>query len=194
MFIKEGGSELNVSVTSKEEIIRQCQLMVQTEGLGSISIRSVAKKCKISVGAVYNYFPSKSALLSAVIGSIWLDIFHMQEDSFSFSDFIACLSWLFESIQEGGKKYPDFFSSHISVLASDEKEIGKKMMEEYFSHIKESLLNVILADKKIKESAFNKVLTPELFVEYIFQLFMYATMNDAKNSQGILELARKYLY
>ena len=37
-----------------------------------ITIRKVAKECETAVGTVYNYFPSKEALLAAVMMDDWL--------------------------------------------------------------------------------------------------------------------------
>ena len=53
---------MNLPSTSKEEIISICQRLAKEKGLSSINMRSVAIECSVSVGAIYNYFPSKSEL------------------------------------------------------------------------------------------------------------------------------------
>ena len=42
--------------------------------------------CGVSVGCIYNYFASKTELLSATVESIWSDIFHHTEDEVVFQD------------------------------------------------------------------------------------------------------------
>ena len=40
-------------------------------------MRTVASECGIALGSLYNYFSSKSELLSATIEAVWKDIFQM---------------------------------------------------------------------------------------------------------------------
>ena len=50
-----------------EEVGRQ----VRERGYAAMTIRSVAKACGVGVGTVYNYYPSKDALLAAYLLSDW---------------------------------------------------------------------------------------------------------------------------
>ena len=52
----------------------------------------------------------------------------MSSEQFSFTNFIECLTWLFESIQEGSQEYPEFLSKHAMSLAAEDKVVGQKMM------------------------------------------------------------------
>ena len=52
-----------------EEALRQ----IEESGFASMTIRSVAKGCGVGVGTVYNYFPSKDALLAAFLLADWKD-------------------------------------------------------------------------------------------------------------------------
>ena len=36
-------------------------------GLSSLSIRTIAKECSVSVGSIYNYFPDKAALVTKAL-------------------------------------------------------------------------------------------------------------------------------
>lgn len=185
---------MNLPSTSKEEIISICQRLAKEKGLSSINMRSVAIECSVSVGAIYNYFPSKSELLCSTIESIWKDIFHMSSEQFSFTNFIECLTWLFESIQEGSQEYPEFLSKHAMSFAAEDKVVGQKMMKKYFFHLKQNLLIVLKKDQKIRKDAFNQKLDQTLFIEYIFELFIFSIVNPQQNYQGIIELVERYLY
>ncbi len=47
----------------------------QENGWAAVSIRSVAAKCSVSAGTIYNYYESKAELLGATIESVWQEIF-----------------------------------------------------------------------------------------------------------------------
>lgn len=185
---------MNPAVTSKEDIIAACQKIAKDQGLESISMRSVASECGMAVGSVYNYFPSKSELLCATIENIWKDIFHMSASQCAFSDFVECLTWLFDSVQRGSQMYPEFFSRHAMIFASEDQTAGHQMMEKYFRHLEVNLLKVLQRDSNIRDDAFNGVLTPELFISYVLELFVSSVFHFQEDYRGILEIVRRCLY
>lgn len=191
-FQKERES-LNNTVSSRAEIIASCKEIVADKGIEAVSIREVAKRSHISVGAVYNYFPTKGQLLAATIGSIWSEIFHLSEESYAFDDFVECLEALFQSVVIGKKHYPHFFTSHALVLAFDDKIMGQKMMDNYWQHIKESLRLTLAKDQRVRQNVFKEDLTLEKYVDYIFELFLYGITHE-ENSIGIIQLVKNSLY
>ena len=52
-------------------LIREAQRQIAESGYGATTIRSVAKGCGVGVGTVYNYFPSKEALVATFMLSDW---------------------------------------------------------------------------------------------------------------------------
>ena len=82
---------MNKVVTSREELLDTARQIVFQEGIDQLSIRTLAKKQNISVGAVYNYFPSKADLLLAIVESFWKGIFHKDictlSETLPFADF-----------------------------------------------------------------------------------------------------------
>jgi AcrR family transcriptional regulator len=57
----------NLQSRLMEEVRRQ----IEEGGYSAMTIRSVAQKCGVGVGTVYNYYPSKDALLAAYLLSDW---------------------------------------------------------------------------------------------------------------------------
>lgn len=48
----------------EDRLIAEARRQIEAEGYGALTIRSVAKACGVGIGTVYNYFPSKDALLA----------------------------------------------------------------------------------------------------------------------------------
>ncbi|SHI13518.1 transcriptional regulator, TetR family [Butyrivibrio fibrisolvens DSM 3071] len=55
----------------QEQIIMQAEKMLVQDGPEKISIRGVAKACGIAVGTIYNYYPTKDALIADLILHRW---------------------------------------------------------------------------------------------------------------------------
>nr|WP_302695454.1 helix-turn-helix domain-containing protein [uncultured Blautia sp.] len=112
---------MNTVVTSREAILAVSRKLIQTQGWGAVNIRAVARDCNISIGSVYNYFSSKTDLISAVVESVWCDIFHFPGGQGQFENFTDCIQWVFESMKRGDEKYPGFFNLHSMSFMGEEK-------------------------------------------------------------------------
>ena len=103
---------MNLTATSKEDILKASRTLIQQNGWAAVNIRAVAAACGVSVGCIYNYFGSKTELVSATVESIWNDIFHRPEDDAVFRDVQACIVWMYERMAYGCRQYPGFFTLH----------------------------------------------------------------------------------
>lgn len=55
----------------EDRIIAEAEKQLACSGYGAVTIRSVAHACAIGTGTVYNYFPSKDAMLAACMLKDW---------------------------------------------------------------------------------------------------------------------------
>ena len=53
------------------KLIEEARRQIEELGYGAVTIRSIAKACGIGVGTVYNYFPSKEALIAKHLLDDW---------------------------------------------------------------------------------------------------------------------------
>lgn len=185
---------MNTVVTSKEAILKASRNLVQTQGWGAVNIRTVASACGISVGSIYNYFPSKSDLMKATVESVWCDIFHTDKSPSDFDSFEACIQWAFDSMKKGEKTYPEFFTLHSMSFVGKEKADGQQRMAQSWQHIQEGLCQVLKQDKKVQPDVFDESFTPEAFVEIIFSLILSALLRHSYDCTGILGMIRRTLY
>ena len=52
-------------------LISEAKKQIEQNGYGAVTIRSIAKGCGVGVGTVYNYFPSKEALVATHLLEDW---------------------------------------------------------------------------------------------------------------------------
>lgn len=55
----------------ENRLIAEARKQIEESGYSAMTIRSVAAGCGVGVGTVYNYFPSKDALLATYLLSDW---------------------------------------------------------------------------------------------------------------------------
>ena len=185
---------MNTIITSRDSILQVCRELIKTQGWSAINIRTVAAKCGVSVGSIYNYFNSKAELTAAAIESVWHDIFHFPDRDKEFDSFSDCVSWIFDCMREGNEKYPGFFTLHSVSFLEEEKTNGKQLMEQSWKHIQNQLFLVLTNDRNIHSEAFSEVFTPEKFVNIVFSLIVCALLQQNYDCSVILELIQRSVY
>lgn len=146
-------------------------------------MRTVASECGIALGSLYNYFSSKSELLSATIEAVWKDIFQMGKTLEKCENIVEYLNLLFEGVENSRSRYPKFFSMHALGFTAGERQEGKKAMEVYFLRLKNQMAHFLENDEKIRQGIFTENLTAEIFTDYILPCFyQYYWKNKMKKS------------
>lgn len=184
---------MNNNVTSKKILISHCKEIVKDSGLKYLSIRNLSEKSGVSIGAIYNYFESKEQLITETIGEIWNELFHFSKESYDQTSFTECLSALVDSVQEGKKTYPFFFSSDALTLSINYSTVNNHLDYNYWSHIKSELGVILSKDKKISPDTFDENLTIEMFVDYIFVLLLQTIMNKIEK-ESLIKFVSNSIY
>lgn len=55
----------------REQLLEEVRRELEEYGYAKTTVRSVASRCNLGVGTVYNYFPSKDMLVASVIAEDW---------------------------------------------------------------------------------------------------------------------------
>ena len=110
---------MSKTVTSKEQILEVSCRIVAKRGISAVNMRTVASECGIALGSLYNYFASKSELLSSTIEAVWKDVFQEEENGEDYDNFIEYLRALIDRIESSRQRYPKFFSMHACMGVND---------------------------------------------------------------------------
>ena len=185
---------MNPMATSKENILQISRKLIQQNGWAGVNIRSVAAACGVSVGCIYNYFESKTDLLSATVESIWNDIFHHPEDEAVFQDTLSCVRWMYKQLEYGCQRYPGFFTHHALGFVQQDTADGKQQMQRAWQHILDALCTVLRNDTKIRADAFTEEFTVEKFAEMLFSLMLSALVRQDFDPSTVLEIVQRAVY
>ena len=189
-----GGELTNPMATSKADILKTSRELIQQNGWAAVNIRAVAAACGVSVGCIYNYFGSKTELVSAAVESIWNDIFRHPEDEAVFQDTLSCIQWMYRQMEYGCQQYPGFFTHHALGFVQQDTAGGKQLMRQTWQHILDALCSVLRHDAKIRPDAFTEQFTPEQFAGILFSLMLSAVVQQSFDPSAVLEIVRRTIY
>lgn len=57
----------------REQLLHEAERQLTTNGYSAMTIRAVARECKVAVGTVYNYFPGKESFVASVLLERWTE-------------------------------------------------------------------------------------------------------------------------
>lgn len=149
------------------KLIEEAKKQFETSGYSALTMRSVAKACGVGVGTVYNYFPSKDALVASYMLQDWnkciTAIKNVSDTSDSPEPVALCI---FNQIREFSALYQSVFndvsasagfggsvSRYHGLLRSQLAAPLKKFCSEEFTSefIAEALLTWTIAGKSFDE-------------------------------------------
>lgn len=173
---------MNRRITSTDIILEQALLIAKKEGVDKLSIRKLAAACNIAIGSIYNYYPDKDALVTAVAERFWNHIFEDQDKLYHRGmGFTQFLEWYYSYLNA---KMSPYDGSWVRDL---EGKIPKQDTVRL-------LLQILKEDEQVDHSIWNMEFQPENFCEYVFTNLMALLQSGEKNCRFFIYLLENLLY
>jgi AcrR family transcriptional regulator len=133
--------------TTSQQIYECARRILETEGPQAVSMRRVAKEVGITAMAIYHHFPSREALLNAVVDSEFLQLaefFNRSEGKRSFQGALIHImdgyidyalahprifDYVFAAARPGARRFPDDFRVRRSTTLNVTADIVSSWMK-----------------------------------------------------------------
>lgn len=180
--------------SSEAEILENCRVIVAEEGLERLTMRRVAQKTGIAVGALYHYFDDKESLLAKTIGLIWQEILRDALTSQNHQTLTTFLKTVSQAIQVGEQRYPHFLSDHGKVLSAANHQIAQHEMIQCFAPLDAAMKRCLEQDEAVAPGRFDDPLSLADFVLVIKNLLMQSLSGKGLTIDQLGALVDRYLY
>lgn len=186
---------MNKSVTSKEELITAAIEIGKKEGVNNVSIRNIAEHQSISIGAIYNYFPTKADLIFAVVSEFWNGVVDeltvIAKKERNFLDFIP---QYYDVLYKRLSDFKSGWLTQIEGLEPEEKKYGRQSIERKYLQKLKSLLNeVLIRDISILPETW-KDYKLDNFIEFIFLQIIGMLRSQKYDCQFLCKTICRILY
>lgn len=108
----------------RETVLQAAKNTLLSDGYDQLSLRGVSRQCNIAVGTIYNYFPSKIALITAIMLEDWAgQTEKMQKACADAENAEAGIRSIFSSLHEFALLYQDVWN-----MSMHSKEVRAEMV------------------------------------------------------------------
>ena len=104
----------------QSRLVREAMRQIGESGYSTMTIRSVAKGCGVGVGTVYNYFPSKDALIASFMLEDWQGCIAAINAVSTYSDApVSVVRCIWDQLRQYAARHQSIFrdASTISILS-----------------------------------------------------------------------------
>lgn len=193
----------NKAVISKDLILETAYKLVLESGPANLSIRNVAKACGVSVGSIYNYYPTKAMLVADAIGMFWRTSLHREMFmASSEEDFVTFCERLMHDLEHTLDAFRKSWGNELAALDSKSRKEVRKREEAAFDHIKRGLVVAIEHDRRIRLDALSDTALPtnssknaaEALATLVWNVMVASLQNDDETYRALFALMRASLY
>lgn len=164
------------------------------EGLSRLGMRRIAETCGVSVGTIYNHFPTKDELIIDVISSFWRNAFVGDVcrvvPGERFDDYVVRV---YAALREALAAFRTDWLPQIGALSMAGRDAGKMRESETFAHMRAGLLAVLEADAEAEPGRLEGI-DAERLCAYVLDSMIWGLTNGEEDCRALIALLRAALY
>lgn len=179
----------NRATISRDQILDTAYGLAERNSLAGLGIREVADACSMSVGSVYNYFPSKAHLVTAVVGRYWERAL-VDEDLHPRSDegFFAFCHRLSDSLANPIRVFRDQWVGQMKAFDAKTLAVAHESEGVFFTHIQKGLVTVLMSDDTIDKTKLTGPLEPTALCAFVWRGILETHRIGAASNDTLLAL------
>lgn len=164
--------------------------IADSEGIGSINIRSIARRAGVATGTVYNYFSGKDELLLALTEEYWRQTLSDIRTSITADSFCGQLEEIFYLLRE---RIDDSAGKLMGSLGNSE-EAGLQRMAAMHTALEKALIQRMEHDERIRQDIWNETFTKEGLARFIMMNLTTLLKTRAPDIHFLLEIVKRTVY
>lgn len=178
----------------RERILQAARTLLNEQGAQQLSIRAVAAACQLSIGSIYNYYPTKAALINDLVEEFWVEALEELElHPLALGGFLDCFVAVFLQLQTAlAQKPPGWL--HQLLLVQELEAPGALEESGGLAELRLLFLSALAQDPAIPPEIWDDLFTWEAFAEFA-QTHLLALLRSGQPDCAYFSLIlRRVLY
>ena len=184
----------NRATISRDQILDTAYALAERNSLAGLGIREVAEACSVSVGSVYNYFPSKAHLVTSVVGRYWERAL-VEEDLHprQGEGFLPFCRRLSDNLSEPISVFRDQWVGQMRSFDAKTLAVAHESEGSFFAHIEKGLEMVLMSDPSIDKTKLVGPLEPAMLCAFVWRGLLETHRISDETSDTLLALLERAL-
>lgn len=176
--------------TLRDTLLDCARSVADSEGLGAVNIRSIARKAGIATGTVYNYFANKDEILLALTEDYWKQALVELGDAVTSDSFCGQLEEIFLFLRDRiDRSAGRLMGSLVNVEAA-----GLHRMESMQTALESSLVRRMEQDGGIRGDIWDETFTRKKFARFLMMNMTMLLRARAQNMDFLMEIVKRTIY
>lgn len=185
----------NKAVISKQRILETASSLFRQSGASTLSVRSVAAACGVSVGSIYNYFPTKADLVAEVVGAFWRESLHREMFiAASGENFVSFCERLLEDLRSTLEEFRRDLLAQLKALDTESLHEVRRREEAAFAHIRKGLVVAMKNDPGMHLEAIGGEEAADRLAAVVWSSMVSSLERDDDSCTVLFALMRAALY
>lgn len=176
--------------TLRDTLLRSARDIADTEGIGAVNIRSIARKAGIATGTVYNYFSNKDEILFALTEEYWKQALDEMKTAITADSFCGQLEEMFYFLKERIDRSAGMLMKSLGNM----EVAGQARMVSMQSALEAALIQRMEQDTDIRRDVWDGTVTREQFARFIMMNMTMLLRTSVPDVTFFLSIIRRILY
>lgn len=185
----------NRPVTNKEELLDAAYAIACEKGLAGVNVRAVARACDVAVGTVYNWYPTKSELISDVIARFWREaLADCMPRASKGCDFIDFCREVHLRSARAFSSFRDGWLAEVSSMAARDLSAAREREQACFAHVRQGLEVALRNDAGISHEKLEGDIVPSALCTLVWDAILASLRRNDDSCTALFALIREALY
>ena len=149
--------------TLRDTLLEISRGIADTEGIGAVNIRSIARRAGVATGTVYNYFSGKDEILLALTEFYWQQTLPYLETAVTADTFCGQLQEIFDFLKERIEQSAGILMGSLGNVETT----GQARMLSMQAELEAFLIRLMEQDGNIRRDIFDETYTKEQFAHFL---------------------------
>ena len=176
--------------TLAETLLAQARELADTEGIGAVNIRSIARKAGVATGTVYNYFSSKDEILLALTEEYWAGTLLEMRGAITARSFCGQLEEIFDFL----KKRIDRSAGMLMHSLQNVEAAGQQRMTSMQKTWGTVIARQMEQDPDVRRDIWDNTFTKEGYARFIMMNMTMLLRERSPDFSFFIQIVKRTIY
>lgn len=174
----------------RDSLLELAREIADAEGIGAVSIRSIAARAGVAAGTVYHYFINKDEILLALTGEYWRQALLEMETAIRPGPFCQQLRDIYAFLKDRIEQSAGKLMNCLGRNSVD----GQARMASMQAALEAALIRRLEQDPHVRSDIWTETFSKKQFAHFLMMNMMSSLKSEEPDLSFLLQIVRRTIY